>query len=58
MTDNTFYSKRTQAYLKANSTEQKLINTLKSLLWLCVPVLLVAGIVLDFAGVFKVSNLF
>ena len=58
MTDNKFYSKRTQAYLKANSTRQKLINTLKGLLWLCVPVLLVAVIVLAFAGVFKVSNLF
>ena len=58
MTNSQFYSKRTQAYMKKKTLRHKGVNLAKSLLWLMVPCVLVGVIVLDWAGVVRLSWLF
>ena len=58
MTNNQFYSKRTQAYMKSKTFKHKGVNLAKSLLWLMVPCVLVGIVVLDWLRVVRLSWLF
>jgi len=58
MTNNKFYSKRTQAYMKKQTLKHKGVNLAKSLLWLMVPCALVGIVVLDWVGVIRLSWIF
>ena len=55
MTNNQFYSKRTQAYMKNKTIKHSVKNAAISALWLMVPCALVMVVVLDWLRVIRLS---
>ncbi len=55
MTNNQFYSKRTQAYMKKKTIKHKVVNLVKSAMWLMVPCALVVVVILDWLRVIRLS---
>ena len=55
MTNDQFYSKRTQAFMKKKTLKHKLVNLVKSAMWLMVPCALVVVLVLDWLRVIRLS---
>lgn len=53
--NNKFYSARTQKHFAKVNRYNKVKNTLTALGLLCVPVLALSAIVLDFVGVYRLS---
>jgi len=50
-----FYSKRTEQYMKTQSTMHKVENVIKTCMFAFIPVSLVILIVLDWLRVFRIS---
>ena len=53
--NNKFYSARTREHLAKVNRYNKVKNTLATLGLLCVPVLALSAIILDFVGVYRLS---
>lgn len=50
-----FYSKRTEQYMKTQSTMSKVENAIKTCMFALIPVGLIALIILDWLRVFRLS---
>ena len=53
--NNKFYSARTREHLSKVNRTNKVKNTLTTLGLLCVPVLALSAIILDFVGAYRLS---
>ena len=53
-----YMSEKTKSFMKKHNRNLKIENILKSCLLMTIPLGLLVLIILDFVGVFKISNLF